>query len=137
MRTTPDDVNFLKPLRLLDAARDDLMDVPQAVRREFGYGLYNIQRGETPGNATPFDGSTGANIMKLVERYDSDTYRCVYAAKFAKAIFVLHVFKKKSTTGVATPQREIETVQARFQRAQELYHEEFGADDKNKKAKGK
>jgi phage-related protein len=128
MRTPPDDQNNLKPLRFLDAAKDDLMDIPVEVRQEFGYGLYLIQRGEMPDNASPFEGSTGANIMKLVERHDTDTYRCVFTVKFEKAVFVLHVFKKKSTHGKSTPQREIETVKARFQRAQELYIAEFGVD---------
>jgi len=38
---------------------------------------------------------------------------------------VLHVFKKKSTSGISTPQREIETVKARYKRASELYAKEF------------
>jgi phage-related protein len=92
---------------------------------------------KTPDNASPFEGSTGSNIMKLVERHDTNTFRCVFVAKFEKAVFVLHVFKK-STRGIATPQREIETVQARFRRAQELYAEEFGSpstDDKRKRGR--
>ena len=93
MRTPPADARIPKPLRFLDAARDDLMDMPEAVRRDFGYELYLVQRGEMPDNASPFEGSTGANIMKLVERHDTDTYRCVFTAKFEKAIFVLSSFR--------------------------------------------
>ena len=102
------------------------MRLPEEVRRNVGYGLYLVQRGEMPDSASPFEGSTGGNVMKLVERHNTDTYRCVFTAKFEKAIFVLHVFKKKSTSGISTPQREIETVKARFKRAQELYTQEFG-----------
>ncbi len=119
------DPGALKPLRFLEAAHDDLMEIPEAVRHDFGYALYSVQRGEMPDNATPFEGSTGGNIMKLVERHDTDTYRCVFAAKFEHAVYVLHVFKKKSTSGISTPKREVETVKARFKRALELYTEEF------------
>ena len=126
MRPSSDEQFPPKPIRFLEAAHDDLMELPEPVRREFGYGLYVVQRGEMPDNASPFDSSSGANIMKLVERYETDSYRCVFAAKFERAIYVLHVFKKKSSSGIATPQREIETVKARFRRAQQLYAEEFG-----------
>ena len=104
------------------------MELPESVRRDFGYGLFVIQRGEMPENASPFDGSSGANIMKLVERYETDSYRCVFAAKFERVVYVLHVFKKKSSSGIATPKREIETVRARYRRAQQLYAEEFGSE---------
>ncbi|MCX6380637.1 MAG: type II toxin-antitoxin system RelE/ParE family toxin [Armatimonadetes bacterium] len=118
----------VKPLRFMQAAHDDLMEMPVAVRQDFGYGLYQLQAGETPNNVSPFEGSTGNSILKLIERHDTDTYRCVFTAKFGKAIYVLHVFKKKSPSGIATPQNEIEVVKARYRRAQELYAEEFGDD---------
>jgi len=126
MKRRGGDAGTLKPLYFLEGAYDDLMELPETVRRDFGYGLYLVQRGEMPDNASPFEGSMAGSIMKLVERHDTDTYRCVFAAKFGRAIYVLHVFKKKSTAGIATPQREIETVRARFGRAQVLYAREFG-----------
>jgi phage-related protein len=140
MRRTSDAPAAVKPLRLIDAARDELMDIPAQARRDFGYDLFLVQTGDTPNNASPFEGSSGATIMKLVQRHDSDTYRCVYTAKFEQAIYVLHVFKKKSTSGIATPRREIETVNARFKLARELYEQEFEAakdDAQTNSAKGK
>ena len=107
----------LKPLHFIGSAHDDLLEMPAEVRREFGYALYLIQRGETPENASPFEGTKASEVMKLVELHDGDTYRCVYAAKLEKAIFVLHVFKKKSTSGIRTPQKEIDTVYSRLETA--------------------
>lgn len=43
-------------------------------------------------------------VMKLVEDYDGDTYRAAYTISFAKAVYVLHVFKKKAKSGIGTPQ---------------------------------
>jgi phage-related protein len=36
------------------------------------------------------------------------------AVKYLEAIYVLHVFKKKSHTGRATPQKDIDTILARL-----------------------
>jgi phage-related protein len=56
-----------------------------------------------------------------VEDFDCDAYRAVYTVRFADAVYVLHAFQKKSTKGVATPQREIDKVESRLKRAQEEY----------------
>jgi phage-related protein len=40
--------------------------------------------------------------------------------RFETAIYVLHVFQKKSKTGKATPQRDIEVIKQRLMRAAEL-----------------
>ena len=55
--------------------------------------------------------------MKLIERYDGDTYRCVYAAKLDTAIYVLHAYMKKATEGRKTPRKLIETVHQRYNAA--------------------
>jgi phage-related protein len=49
--------------------------------------------------------------------------------KVREGYLLLHVSKKKSTSGISTPQREIETVRARYKRAQELYTLEFGSEE--------
>jgi phage-related protein len=43
-----------------------------------------------------------------------DTFRTMAAIKFPEAIYVLHVFKKKSHAGKATPQKDISTILARL-----------------------
>lgn len=49
--------------------------------------------------------------MKLVEDLKGDTFRAAYTISFARAVYVLHVFKKKSKSGIGTPQAEKELVQ--------------------------
>jgi len=36
-------------------------------------------------------------------------------------VYVLHVFQKKSKTGIATPQAEIEKIKTRLKMAEELH----------------
>ncbi len=103
-----------------------MLALPKEVRAEFGHGLWQIQTGETPSNASSFEGSKAHEVMKLTERYDGDTYRCVYAAKFERAVYILHVFQKKSKSGIATPQKDITTVQERLQNARQDYRDRYG-----------
>jgi phage-related protein len=48
------------------------------------------------------------------------TYRAVYVAQFGEAVYVLHVFQKKATSGIATPQRELDLIRQRLQLARKL-----------------
>lgn len=81
-----------KPLVFVADAEDDIASMPPAVKRGFGFDLRTVQEGQTPEGASPFEGSHANEVMKLSERHDGNTYRCVYAAKFEKAVYVLHVF---------------------------------------------
>ena len=55
--------------------------------------------------------------MEIVERYRTDAYRAVYTAHFEDAIYVLHVFQKKSKSGIATPKHDIELIHRRLAEA--------------------
>jgi phage-related protein len=48
------------------------------------------------------------------------TYRTVYVAQFGEAVYVLHAFQKKATSGIATPQRELDLIRQRLQLARRL-----------------
>ncbi|WP_239496328.1 type II toxin-antitoxin system RelE/ParE family toxin, partial [Salinicola peritrichatus] len=47
--------------------------------------------------------TTSTGVLEVVEDHQSDTYRAVYTVKFEGAIYVLHCFQKKSSSGIATP----------------------------------
>jgi len=61
--------------------------------------------------------------MEIVERHRGDAYRAVYTARFDDAVYVLHVFQKKSKTGIATPKHEIELIRRRLAEAERHYRE--------------
>lgn len=42
---------------------------------------------------------------------------------FAKAVFVLHAFQKKSKRGSATPRKEIDLIRSRLAVAEQAYRE--------------
>lgn len=47
----------------------------------------------------------------------------VYTVKIQDAIYVLHVFQKKSTKGIATPAKEIELIRKRLADAERDHRE--------------
>jgi len=59
-------------------------------------------------------------VVEVVADHRGDTFRSVYTVRFAQAVFVLHVFQKKSKTGIATPRFEIEMIKNRPHEAERL-----------------
>lgn len=57
-------------------------------------------------------------LVAVVADHVSRTSRAVYTAKLANAVYVLHVFQKKATRGIATPKHELELIKARLRWAQ-------------------
>ena len=52
--------------------------------------------------------------------------RPVYTARLRGAIYVLHVFQKKSTHGIATPRRILDVIRQRYARACEHHAQHYG-----------
>jgi phage-related protein len=40
--------------------------------------------------------------LEIVEDHKGDTFRAIYTVRFAKAVYVLHAFLKKSPKGIET-----------------------------------
>ena len=108
-----------KPVVWVGSSLRDMRELPASIRRSFGVSLFAIQCGETPLAAKPLKG-LGGGVLELVEHERGGTYRAVYAVRFEPAIYVLHVFQKKSKSGKATPQRDFEVIKQRLMRAAEL-----------------
>ena len=52
--------------------------------------------------------------MSWSEDHRGDTFRAVYLVQLADAVHVLHAFQKKSKSGIATLQPEVELVAKRL-----------------------
>jgi len=110
-----------KALTWVGASRRDMRTMPKEVRRSFGVALYAVQTGETPPIAKVLKGFGSAGVLELIEDDAAGTYRAVYTVRFATAIYVLHVFQKKSKQGRETPQRDINVIKERLKRAGEIH----------------
>ncbi|MGA2231437.1 MAG: type II toxin-antitoxin system RelE/ParE family toxin [Tepidisphaeraceae bacterium] len=101
------------------------MEFPDPVRKEMGYALYLAQIGMKAPKAKPLRGFGGAGVLEVVEDFDGDAYRAVYAVKFRRAVFVLHAFQKKSKRNIETPRAIMELIKARLKWAGDIYNQIF------------
>jgi phage-related protein len=109
----------IKPTVFVGSSRKDLQGFPAPVRSEIGQALFEAQLGDHPHNAKPLKGLGG--VLEIRDNFDGDTYRAVYTVRFEGVLYVLHAFQKKSTSGIATPQRHIDLVKQRLRDA-EIIH---------------
>jgi phage-related protein len=58
-------------------------------------------------------------VLEIVHDYDGDTYRGVYAVKFLNAVYALHAFQKKSTSGIKTSKSDIELIRKNLKAAED------------------
>jgi len=65
-------------------------------------------------------------VLEIVADDEGNTYRAVYTVKFAKAVYVLHVFMKKSKHGIKTLQKDIDLINERLRSATEDYKRRYG-----------
>jgi phage-related protein len=116
----------LRPLYFVGSTRDDLRDLPEDVKDVFGYALYLAQLGNMHPRSKPLRGFGGAGVIEIVDNDESGTYRAVYTVRLADAIYVLHVFQKKSRRGISTPRQEIDLIKVRLRQAEDHHATTYG-----------
>src|SRR5260370_15393252 len=110
-----------KPVRWIGSSKKDLSDFPKEVRGRVGVALWQAQTGRKAPYAKPLKGFGDAGVLEVVDDFDGDAFRAVYTVRFAKAVYVLHAFQKKSKRGIATPKAELDLIDQRLKRAREDY----------------
>ena len=99
-----------KSIEFRGTALDDLRGFPQSAMREAGYQLDRVQHGLAPDDAKAMP-SIGAGVMELRIWDEAGTFRVVYLAKLADAVYVLHCFQKKAQQ---TAKRDIDLAKMRL-----------------------
>ncbi len=112
-----------KPVRWVGSSKAVLSRFPEEVRRRVGGALWEAQIGRKAPYAKPLKGFGDAGVLEIVDDFDGDTFRAVYTVRFAKAVYVLHAFQKKSKHGAATPKAELDLIAQRLKRAKEDYEQ--------------
>ncbi len=110
----------MKDIEWVGRSREALREFPQDVRRTMGFALREAQRGDKNERAKPLKGFGGAGVLEIVDDFDSDTYRTMYTVRFVDTVYVLHAIQKKSTHGIETPQREMDTVRRNLARVEQV-----------------
>jgi phage-related protein len=99
----------VKPIAWIDDSLERLREFAPDARHDAGYQLEQVQRGDEPPNWKPMP-SIGLGVNEIRVRAGG-AFRVIYVAKFAEAIYVLHVFQKKSRK---TNQSDIELSRRRY-----------------------
>ena len=86
-----------KPATFVGSSLDDLRDFPNSARRGTGFQLDKVQHGEDADDWKPMP-TVGSGVNEIRVRDESGAFRLMYVAKFPEAVYVLHVFQKKTRT---------------------------------------
>jgi phage-related protein len=84
-----------KNLVFLGNTLDRLRSFPKDVRADVGKQLDRVQKGGRPQDWKPMP-SIGRGVEACRTWDESGTYRTIYVARFENAVYVLHIFQKKS-----------------------------------------
>ncbi|CAM0557944.1 type II toxin-antitoxin system RelE/ParE family toxin [Vreelandella titanicae] len=108
-----------KLLRWVASAKKDLQAMPEDVKDVFGFAIHLAQIGSKHSQAKPLKGFGSAGVLEVVEDHQGDTYRAVYTVRIQEAVYVLHCFQKKSSSGIATPKPDMQKIRERLKTAEE------------------
>lgn len=84
----------LKPIQWMGDSLARLREAPSDVSDDAGHQLELVQRGENPLDFRPMP-AVGAGVMEIRVHSDNE-YRVFYIARFEEAVYVLHIFAKKT-----------------------------------------
>src|ERR1039457_3740581 len=127
---TMDESPRLKPLRWMGSSKRDLKALPRPVEDLFGFALYLAQVGKKHEQAKPIKGFGSAGVLEVTEDWDRTTYRAVYTVRFEGAVFVVHVFQKKSMRGAATPKADIDLIRQHLKIAEQFAKDPWRSEER-------
>lgn len=105
-----DIIKTAKSIRFLGDSLERLREFPEDVKQDAGYQLDKVQRGMQPDDFKPMP-SIGKGVEEIRLWDDTGTYRVIYTARLADAVYVLHAFAKKTQ---ATAKRDIDLARKRY-----------------------
>lgn len=109
----------MREIAWIKAALKDFGMFSEAVQDRMKDALAIASFGQKADIAKPMKGM-GSGVFEIALPYRSNAYRAIYAVQLGDAIWVIHAFQKKSTKGIATPQKDIDLINARLKRLKEM-----------------
>ena len=88
-------MNPPKPVEFLGSSLRDLKEFPSGARQEAGYQIDRVQHGLVPTDWRPMP-IVGTGVREIRVHDMEGTFRVIYLAKLADAVYVLHCFQKKT-----------------------------------------
>lgn len=110
----------MKDVKFVGSSLDDLRAFPKSPRQDMGRQINRIQQGIAPIDWKPVK-SVGPGVREIRIRDEGNNYRGMYVADLGKAVYVLHVFMKKSQK---TLRKDIDIAKSRFKEIKALSKKE-------------
>lgn len=110
---------MIRRISWIKAALKDFERFPAGAHEQIVNALRVAARGEKADIAKPMKGF-GSGTYEIALAYRGEAYRTVYAVQIGQDIWVVHVFQKKSRTGITTPKHEIDLIRERIRRLKEM-----------------
>jgi phage-related protein len=85
----------MKPVHFVGTSREDLRRLPDSAQETAGFQLFKVQQGKEPDDWKPMP-AVGSGVQEIRGRDERGAFRVFYVAKFQEAVYVLHVFQKRS-----------------------------------------
>jgi phage-related protein len=126
-----DETLNMLPILWVASSKRDFLEMPNDVVDDFGFGLYQAQKGKHPKIGKILKGFGGVSVTELVRDHPDGTFRFVYTVRFEDVIVVLHAFQKKSKKGIETPKQDTDLIRSRLKLAEAMYKEWKTKGDKN------
>ena len=111
------------------SSKRDLLNFPAEVVDEFGYELAWCRWAAVAANSEALEGVKGPAFSSWWRNFRGDTFRVAYHVRFAKAVYVLHCFQKKSPSGIYTAKSDIDLIHERLKTARNDYEVRYGKED--------
>ncbi|MBL7648568.1 MAG: type II toxin-antitoxin system RelE/ParE family toxin [Candidatus Hydrogenedentes bacterium] len=114
-----------KQLVFLGDTREIVHELPAPVRHRIGRFLAVIQMGNRLVGVKALKGFSVA-VDEIRVSHDREAYRAVYTVHLGDRVYLLHVFHKKSKSGIGIPPRDLELIQRRLAKAIQMEDERNG-----------
>ena len=108
-----------RPISWIGAALKEFQTFPEGARSIFLTALTMAAEGGKSDIAKPMHGM-GSGVLEIALPFKGEAFRVIYAVQLGDEIWVVHVFRKKSTQGIKTPKREIDLIKDRLKRLKEM-----------------
>jgi len=99
-----------KPLRFRGNSLEAIREFSVDARQVAGFQLDKVQRGLEPDDWKPM-ATAGSGVKELRIWDEAGTFRVIYLAKLADAVYVLHCFRKKTEQ---TSAKDIQLARTRY-----------------------
>ncbi len=110
-------------IAFVGSTKKDLERLPIDVKEVFTYAIEMASRGKMHKNGKVLKGFKGANVVEIKADYKSDTFRAVYTIRHKEFLYVLQVFKKKSSKGISLSKKDRELLEIRIKMAKRHYND--------------